>query len=386
VTDAPTRIVRIRATEVVVRAHPGAIDSPSVHRPLHNKPWQGAPGWSVQFDEMPKVVLELELRDGTTGLGELYRAHDRTVVEAFARSLLGVDVRTLSLQELPLARTHEYDGFEMALWDAYARSLGVRVVDLLGGPLRDRVLTSAWSSHRTVEEIGELARGFQREGFSTLKLKCSLEDDVVGWAAAIAEHAPGLRLVLDPNGRFERLADARRIGLALAEIGNVDCLEDPLPHWMVDAWTQLRATVPIPLARHISLAYPQFADRGSEAVVAHRFGIADMFNFTAGLADFQRLDHVADVMGAPCWHGSQVDLGIAEAAYLHSCAAARSATQPSDVFGRRIRAHDLLREPLRIEPPHVLLPEAPGLGVELDEDARVAHRVHEEEYTTSDRT
>jgi len=385
VTGDPTRIDRIRATEVVVRAHPGAIDSPSVHRPLHNKPWQGAAGWAVQFDEMPKVVLELELRDGTVGVGELYRAHDRTVIDAFARSLVGVDVRSLSLQELPLARTHEYDGFEMAVWDAYARSVGVRVADLLGGPLRDRVPVSAWSSHRTVDEIGPLARGFQQEGFSTLKLKCSLEDDVVAWCAAIAEHAPGLRVLLDPNGRFERLADARRIGLALAGIGNVYCLEDPLPHWMLDAWTQLRAAVPIPLARHISLAYPQFADRGSEAVIAQRFAVADMFNFTAGLADFQRLAHFADLAGAPCWHGSQVDLGIAEAAYLHSCAAARSATLPSDVFGRRIRSHDLLREPLRIEASHVLLPDGPGLGVELDDDARIAHRVHEKEYTASDR-
>jgi muconate cycloisomerase len=381
-----TRIARIRATEVVVRAHPGAIDSPSVHRPLHNKPWQGAPSWSVQFDELPKVVLELELHDGTVGLGELYRAHDWSAVDTLARSLVGVDVRTLSLQQLPLARVHEYDGFEMAVWDAYARSLGVRVADLLGGPLRDRALTSAWSSHRTVDEIGELARGFQQEGFSTLKLKCTLEDDVVGWCAAIAECAPGLRVVLDPNGRFERLADARRIALALAEIGNVDCLEDPLPHWMLDAWSQLRAAVPIPLARHISLAYPQFANGGSEAVIAQRFAVADMFNFTAGLADFQRLAHFADLAGAPCWHGSQVDLGIAEAAYLHSCAAARSATLPSDVFGRRIRSHDLLRDPLRIEPPHVLLPDGQGLGVELDDDARAAHRVLEKEYTARDRT
>ena len=34
-----------------------------------------------------------------------------------------------------------------------------------------------------------------------------------------------------------------------------------------------------------------------------------------------------------------------------------------------IRRHDLLKNPLRFEPPHVLLPEGPGLGVELDRDA-----------------
>lgn len=377
-----TTIVRIRATELVVPARPGAVDSPSINRPLHNKPWKGSPSWSVQFDEMPKVILELELRDGTVGLGELYRAHDWQSIDALAESLVGLDVRSLSLQDLPIARVHEFDGFEMAIWDAFARSLGVRIVDLLGGPLRDRVAVSAWSSHRTVDEVGEVARGFAAQGFTSLKMKCSLEDDVVAWSAAIADAAPEMSLVLDPNGRFERFSDARAIGLALASIGNVACLEDPLPHWMLDAWSELRAVVPIPLARHISLVYPQFADRGSEAVAVLRQGAADMFNLTAGLGDFQRLAHVADVFGVPIWHGSQVDLGIAEAAYLHSCAAARTCLPPGDIFGRLIRSHDLLRESLRIEPPYAFLPEGIGLGVELDEDARTAHRTVDREYVS----
>lgn len=377
---APTRIERIRATEVIVPARPGAVDSPSIDRPLHNLPWKGAASWSVQFDRMPKVILELELQDGNVGLGELYRGHDWDVVDAVAAGLVGRDVRTISLQEPPVARTHEFDGFEMALWDVYARSAGLRVVDLLGGPLRDRVAVSAWSSHREVAEIGDVVRPFAAAGFTNVKLKCSLDDDVVAWCAAIAEHAPGMSVVLDPNGRFERLADARAIGLALAEIGNVACLEDPIPHWAVDDWVELRRALPIPLARHLSLAHPQFAHRGSELVAVLRRGSADMLNLTAGLNDFGRLDHVADVFNLTTWHGSQVDLGIAEAAYLHSCAAARTCVEPSDVFGRLIRSHDLLSEPLRIEPPYAYLPEGPGLGVSLDEAARLEFRTVDKEY------
>lgn len=375
-----TRIARIRATEVVVPSHPGVIESPGLHRPLHNKPWKGAAGWSVQFDELPKVVLELELAGGTVGLGELYRAHDWETVDAMADALLGLDVRALSLQDLPIPRTHEFDGFEMAVWDAYARTVGLRVVDLLGGPVRDRIPVSAWSGPRTAHDIGDVARRFAEGGFSSLKLKCSLEDDVVAWCRAIAEAAPGLVVVLDPNGRFDRFTDARAVGLELAEVGNVGCLEDPLPHWMLDAWADLRAAVPLPLARHFSLAYPQFADGGSEAVAVLRRGTADMFNLTAGLSDFHRLDHLADLFAVPTWHGSQVDLGIAEAAWLHSCAAARSCVQSSDVFGRLIRSHDLLRDPIRIAPPNAYLPDGPGLGVELDEAARLEFRTEEKEY------
>lgn len=382
--SADTQITRIRATEVLVPARPGAVSSPGMNRPLHQLPWQGSGSWSVQFDAMPKVVLELELGSGVVGLGELYRAHEWTNVDALADALVGRDVRTFSLQSLPIARVHEYDGFEMAVWDAYARSAGLRVVDLLGGPVRDKVLVNAWSSHRTADEMRDLAAGFQRDGFTMLKLKCSLDDDVVGWSVAIADAAPGLDVLLDPNGRFERFAEARRLGAALAEIGNVRCLEDPLPHWMLDDWARLRNTVSIALARHISLAYPQHAHGGSEAIAAIRSGAADMLNITAGLVDFQRMAHVAELASMPCWHGSQVDFGIAEAAYLHACAAAPACTWPSDVFGRRIREHDLLREPLTIDPPYASVPTGLGLGVDLDDDARTTYRVFEKEYTSRD--
>ena len=95
----------------------------------------------------------------------------------------------------------------------------------------------------------------------------------------------------------------------------------------------------------------------------------DGFNFNGGLANFQRLDHIAAAAGLPCWHGSEVDLGILEAMYVHSAAAAESCIWPSDIFGRLIRTHDLLKEPLKMEPPFVHLPEGPGLGVSPDEEA-----------------
>ncbi|MDI3418736.1 mandelate racemase/muconate lactonizing enzyme family protein [Streptomyces luteolus] len=374
------RISRILATEVVVPAHPGAIESAALRRPLHKLPVKGSRGWSVQFDELPKIVLQLELADGTVGLGELYRSVDWPTVDAIAESLVGEDIGRLCRQDLPFARTREYDGFEIAIWDAYARTLGVRVVDLLGGPVRDLVEVSAWSSHRTLDEIGDVARGYHEQGFTSFKLKCSLEDDVVGWCAAIAESAPGMRVVLDPNERFERVAEARRIADGLAEIGNVLCLEDPIPHWMAAEWAELRRATSIPVVRHVSLPYTSVGNRPSDAITAIRNSTVDGFNFNAGLADFQRLDHVADVAGLPSWHGSEVDLGILEAAYVHSAAAARSCTWPSDIFGRHIRSHDLLREPLALTPPHVRLPSGPGLGVELDDSAVAKFRTSEKEY------
>ena len=62
--------------------------------------------------------------------------------------------------------------------------------------------------------------------------------------------------------------------------------------------------------------------------------------------------------------------------YVHQAAAAPSCVWPSDIFGRMIRAHDLLATPLAFTPPLVAIPaDGPGLGVRLDEDALARFRV-----------
>jgi muconate cycloisomerase len=375
------KIISIHAYEVMVPAHPGAIESEGMHKPLHKLPVGTKDAWTVQFDELTKILLKLELEDGTIGWGELYRAHDWDTVDSIAGSILGKDIMTFSLQDLPFHYSREYDGFECAIWDAYAKLHGIRVVDLLGGPVRDQVKVGAWSGHRRLEEVGELAAGFARQGYDCLKLKCDLEDDVVGWCREIKKAAPAMSVILDPNERWETAGEARKRIHGLQEIGNMLCLEDPIPRWKLREFSQLRSYGAIPIVLHISLPYIQHGQRINNAIDALQAGAVDGFNFNCGLADFQRLDHVALAAGLRCWHGSEVDLGILEAMYVHSGAAARSCTWPSDIFGRMIRSHDMLKEPLQFSPPYVSLPEGPGLGVEPDEEAILKYQIHAKSYT-----
>jgi len=101
----------------------------------------------------------------------------------------------------------------------------------------------------------------------------------------------------------------------------------------------------------------------------------DYFNFNCGIANFVRMADVADAAGIPCWHGSEIDLGILEASYLHACAAARNCTLRSDILGELVREDDLIRAPLEIKDGRFRVPQKPGLGVELDLDALEKYRV-----------
>jgi muconate cycloisomerase len=374
-------IVAFRFDEVIVPAHPGAINSSTLAKPLHMLPVGSKAAWSVQFDALPKLILRMGLAGGTVGLSEFYRGHEWQRVEAICAELLGRSILDMPLQELPIPLCREYDGFECAIWDAYAKLSGVPLHRLIGGAIRDKVVVGAWSSHRTIEEVGPWANRYRRQGYNCIKLKCDREDDVAAWCREIDQHAPGMKIIFDPNQRWENAGNVRPIIRALEKVGNVLLLEDPIARWMLQDYAELRRFSSIPIVLHISLPYVTQGQRPYEAINAIAHAAVDGFNFNCGLAKFQLLDHVASAAGLYCWHGSEVDLGVLEAMYVHQAAAAQSCVWPSDIFGRMIRSHDLLENPLVFEPPYVHLPrEGPGLGVKIDEAALMRFRTDSREF------
>lgn len=374
-------VENIKCYEVIVPAHPGMIESKGIHKPLHKLPVGAKSGWTKQFDELPKLLIQMTLKNGVVSWGELYRDHNWKVVEDIIKMLLGTDLSTLCLQKLPFTFSREYDGFECAIWDAVAKSKDMRVVDLLGGAVRDKVKIGAWSSHRASEEIGDLAKQFSDQGYDCIKFKSDLEDDVKSWCQSIYAVNPDMKVIFDPNERWIHPYETKKRIDELAEIGNVLCLEDPIPRWKLQEFAALRAYGPIPIVLHVSLPYILHGQRIKDAIQAIQQDAVDGFNFNCGLANFQRLDHIASAAGMQCWHGSEIDFGIAEAMYVHSAAAAQSCEWPSDIFGRLIREHDLLKTPLKMEPPFVHLPTGTGLGVEVDMDAVKHYSIDSKEFT-----
>ena len=155
----------------------------------------------------------------------------------------------------------------------------------------------------------------------------------------------------------------------MENIGNTLCLEDPISRWRMDEYSNLRNYSSIPILLHVSLPYVDHGQRIKDAILAIKQNAVDGFNFNCGLTNFQILDNIASSAELPCWHGSEIDLGVMEAMYMHSCAAATSCIWPSDIFGRLIREHDLLKSPIKIDPPFAYLPQGDGLGIEPDLDA-----------------
>jgi len=319
-----------------------------------------------------KWIVEVVGNDGRVGLGESHRGIGREYVEESGRALLGAKPLELNLRALPLPANPAYDLFETALYDLVGKALNRRVCHLLGGPFRQWVGVHYWMGKRTPEESALIALEGQAKGFTGVKIKCGKDapdQDTLERVQAIA-HAvgPNFEMVLDANGGFYQRIDIHALERALRAY-NVTMLEDPCHRLEVAAMARLRPEVEIPLAYH--------ALNLGQALEALKREACDFMNVgTGGLAEAVRMADMAAAAGVSCWHGSAMELGIRDAAYLHVCAASPGFSLSSDIL-HHLWADDLLVEPIEIVDGRARVPTGPGLGVELDQDAVARYSVAE---------
>jgi muconate cycloisomerase len=346
------KITHVERHKVIVPMKPGTVNSPQ---------W-GKAG----FDEVPKFIIKIHTDEGIYGIGETYRGVTAEAVDAGSASLIGADPMAMNLNNLPIPRNGAYDAFEIAIFDLVGKAVGWPVHKLLGGAYRDRVLTDYWCGRKTPEDIARTAKEGWEKGFKGIKMKCALEDPMVERVKAIAQVIPEMKMTIDPNCRFYRPSAALELAREL-EGYNVEVFEDPTPKEDLEWYVFMRREMKIPLALH--LGSPR------SVIDAIQKDCIDCFNLGGGMVEFVRMAYIAEAAGKPVWHGSGVDLGILDMAYVHACAAAKACTMASDIIGNFLREDDLLVEPIRFEDGYAIVPQTPGLGVALDEGAVQRYKV-----------
>ena len=255
---------------------------------------------------------------------------------------------------------------EVALHDAWARSLGVPVHTLLGGPARSSIpVTWALGIESAAEVIdeaqGKLDAGLHR----SFKLKMGAQDpaDDVARVAEVAEKLSGRAGVrVDLNARWDRLTSLRWLP-RLAEAG-IELVEQPVPGAEVEWLAEINAALPVPVMADESLRTP------TDALRLARLRAADVFSVkttkSGGLRRTRQIADIAAAAGVPCHAGTAIEGPIGTAASLHLACALPAVTYGSELFGPLLMREQLLTEPLRYADGALHLPDGPGLGGELD--------------------
>lgn len=370
-----TTIHTIKATEVIVPAKPGSLNSEEVidkdaafaQKFLTGERW-------TEFANQPKWIIEITLKNGLTGIGETYRSASKEPLAEAMQTLVGQDVLKLNWRRLPVTDQRIYEAFETAVLDVVGKILNVPVAQLLGGAYRDRVDCFGWTGRRTPEDAAQKAYEAMQKGHKAFKFKCSDEDPVRLWTAEIKKKCgDGIKILLDPNQRWTDVDTTLRL-MEGVENDIMLGLEDPILHADVAGFKYLRETLGIPMYRHISLPYTQDI---RDMIAFVRADAVDGYNFNGSAYNCVLLAEIAHLEGKACWRGSEVDLGISEAMGLHIAAASINCTIPSDLFGELVREDDLIVTAIQFENGAALVPQGAGLGIELDREALEKYKVSE---------
>ncbi|MCE5323677.1 dipeptide epimerase [bacterium] len=208
----------------------------------------------------PVVIVEL-ISGGTTGYGEAtpvryVTGEDITSVindiSAAASALRGARLNEYRLSSKKLAEVLPYGrsaraGIEMAIFDAFCKSLGIPLYAYLGGaPLR--IETDVTIPICSPEHAREKAIEMAGIGFRQFKIKVGKrEDEDIARVKAIAEGAPGCRFIIDANQGFTPARAVEFIDELLGQGLNIRAFEQPVDAADLDGMRLVteRSSVPV---------------------------------------------------------------------------------------------------------------------------------------------
>ncbi len=329
------------------------------------------------------TLLRLQDADGRCGLGEAFFAAgavEACLHDNIAPILLGLKDPAPERVARLLApyvgfqaggvETRAAGAVDVALWDLLGRRSGLRVAELLGGPLRDRVpiyntcAGSGYVSTSSRQESGnwglgrkaayedldgflrrpaELAKELAAEGIPGMKVwpfdtgaektggTDILPEDLergLAVARAIREAVPAMKLMIELHGLWN-LKSAVTICRALEPLRPF-WVEDPIRPDAVDALARLKEEVDVPVATGETVAgrrgFLPLLQRGAVDVVT-----ADV-QWTGGLTEARKIAALADTFGVPIApHDCTGPVTFAACVHL-------TASQPNGLVQETVRA------------------------------------------------
>jgi L-alanine-DL-glutamate epimerase-like enolase superfamily enzyme len=255
---------------------------------------------------------------------------------------------------------------DVALWDLLGKTLDQPLYRLLGG---SRTSVPCYSSaglrrHQSIDELREDAKTFVQQGFKAMKLRLGarrLKEDVERTAAVREAIGPDVDLMVDLNWGFTPV-DAIRLGRQLEQFG-LFWIEDPVKIEDVAGLAEVSRALDTRVTFGEALETPDQFRAHLEARSADCYMID--LQKVGGVGAWLRIANLLDA-----WHLPAASHVMPEV-QVHLVAAV-----PNGLTVEYNPHHDVLyRNPLRFDGGDMLVPQGPGLGLDLDEDFVGRYRI-----------
>ncbi len=350
------------------------------------------------------LFVEVHTDEGITGVGE-------ATVNAFARTVeAGIrELESIIIGKDPFSPRRITEGIrrdlytdggqiqgcvaaaiEVACFDIMGKALNTPVYNLIGGKYRDRIRTYAngwYRGERTPENFGKCAKEAVALGYTALKfdpfgdayrvVSRYDEDLAIDIVAGVRDAVgPNVDLLIEGHSRFT-VATAITFGYRLQPF-RIGWFEEPVPHHRISSVVEVSRNAPVPVATGESFhTVSQFAELMKYDTV-HILQPEPM-----SLGGLQPLVDVAVMAEA---HNSMISPHCAQGPIgsfisMHVAAACPNCylKEHFDDF-EKDWVKGLVIGEMKHEDGHLVIPDAPGLGVELNHEVVDAHISEENRF------
>lgn len=340
------------------------------------------------------VIIKLYTDEGITGLGEgntlgpFYSGESQgTVTDIIANHLFpkvlegedpfNIDNIHFKMDRVVYGNSVAKSAVDFALHDIMGKFLNIPVYKLLGGCFAKKV-PMRWSvGIDSPDKIAALAKKGIDAGFRGIKMKVGLNiSDDIEMVSAIREAiGPDLIIDIDVNGAYtpkEAISTLRKME-KFAPI----LIEQPVMRDDLDGMALVRKNVNVPIASCES------ALTLTQIMRVIKMEAADFFNFkidrSGGFFRGKQAVHMIDAAGLFAVGSEQLGFGIEVAAQAHFAVSTSILKTPGGYGMGLLKMAkqldtvnwdgDIVYNTPRIQNGCLEVPEGPGLGVELNEEA-----------------
>jgi len=352
-----------RATAAPAIVGASSTDVKSVDRTWVDVPFRPVPGRHMHRERPGWTLFEVTkvtLANGVVGFGE-------SMVQYGGRPLGDSIINRISGK--PAAESMWDDsigyGLQIALFDAVGKTNGVPIHRLLGRKVRDRAFLSWWACDQPGKDWVIECKDAVAHGYTAFKAKARSWFDLDEQCRILTPTLPDhFKIDFDFNSL---LLDSGHAGPYLTELEKYHHLaiyESPIPQSDVEGNALLRKKTRIPIAMHY----------GSPPIMtALREEVCDGFVIGGGASRVINNGTIAATANKPFWL-QLVGTGITATWAMHLAAVLSHARWPS-INCNNLYEEGLVTPGVKVENGSAKIPEAPGMGVDLDEDAVERYRI-----------
>jgi D-galactarolactone cycloisomerase len=341
------------------------------------------------------VIVKVTTESGLVGFGESHAGRAPGAVAALINTTLrmlvtgmeasdvvgiwnAIYAKQLASHGMGAGTSLAMSGIDMACWDLRAKAAGWPLYKMLGG--RSKALPAyAGGIALGFQEPGELvdeARFHVDAGYRALKLRLgdTVKNDIARVRAVREAFGDDMEILTDANIGYT-LEDARRVLPALEDLG-VRWLEEPFPAHDYRSYATAATYSSVPLAagenHYTRFEFERLIDEGSVDI------IQPDLSKSGGITECLRIAAMASAHKLPIHpHSSMTGLNLA--ASIHFLAALDNGGYfEADISKNNLFRDELCSPSFQIAKDGTVRPlEAPGIGVEVNEDFLESHPVIE---------